>query len=158
MSSPPHTIPFHAQTIDYVSVYASHRHFHAYPLALLPGHEVRVDNVEKVTSELGNVYFSANCMTRFTALWTEASEEGESSAPAAADSAPASLLREVRGPHQRRKRSYLFDLTLEAVAGLTLSLECGACGSVVGGDGHCGFVGCHATAAILGRNLIKAVG
>ena len=56
-----------------------------------------------------------------------------------------------------RKRSYDFSLTLEAVAGLTLSLECGGCGSPVGGDGQCGFVGCHATAAIMGRNSINAI-
>ena len=148
-----HITSFHAQTIDCVSVYASHRHFHAYPLALLPGHEVRIDNIEKVTSERGNVYFTANCMTRFTSLWPAASEESESTATA--DSAPVSLLRDVRG-RQHRKRSYVFSLTLEAVAGLTLSLECGACGSPVLGDGQCGFVGCHVTAAILGRNLIKA--
>ena len=50
----------------------------------------------------------------------------------------------------------MFSLTLEAVAGLTLSLECGGCGSPVSGDGQCAFVGCHATAAILGRIFIKA--
>ena len=145
------------QTADCVSVYASQRHYHAFPLALLPGHEVRIDNVEKVTSERGYVYFAANCMTRFTSLGPSASEESELS-PSNADSAPVSFLRDVRGRRQRRKGSYVFGLTLESVAGLTLSLECGACGSQVGGDGQCGFVGCHATAAILGRSLIKAFG
>ena len=147
-----HIISFPAQIIDYVSVYASHRHFHAYPLALLPGHEVQIDNAEKVTSERGHVYFTANCMTRFTSLWPAALEENESNA----DIAPVSLLKDLWG-QQQRKRSYEFSLTLEAVAGLTLTLECGGCSSPVGGDGQCGFAGCHATAAILGRNLIKAL-
>ena len=138
-----------------MSVYASQRHYHAFPLALLPGHEVRIDNVEKVTSERGYIYFTANCMTRFTSLGPSASEESELSA-SNADSAPMSFLRDVKGHRQRRKGSYVFGLTLESVAGLTLSLECGACGSQVGGDGQCGFVGCHATAAILGRSFIKA--
>ena len=137
-----------------MSVYASHRHFHAHPLALLPGHAVQVDNVEKVTSGKGHVYFAANCMTRFTSLGPSASEESELSA----DSAPVSFLKDVRGRRQGRRRSYVFGFTLESVAGLTLSLECGACGSQVGGDGQCGFVGCHATAAILGWSYIKASG
>ena len=83
----------HAQTIDCVSVYASHRHFHAHPLALLPGHAVQVDNVEKVTSGKGHVYFAANCMTRFTSLGPSAAvedEEGQTGSEA------VSFLRDVR--------------------------------------------------------------
>lgn len=142
------SVDSNVQIIDYVSVYASHRHFHAYPLALLPGHEVQIDNAEKVTSERGHVYFTANCMTRFTSLWPAALEENESNA----DIAPVSLLKDLWG-QQQRKRSYEFSLTLEAVAGLTLTLECGGCSSPVGGDGQCGFAGCHATAAILEPTL-----
>ena len=82
------------QNIDCVSVYASHRHFHGHPLALLPGHAVQVDNVEKVTSGKGHVYFAANCMTRFTSLGpppaAEEDEEGQTGSEA------VSFLRDVR--------------------------------------------------------------
>jgi hypothetical protein len=39
------------------SLYSSRRHCHVYPLALLPGRLVRIDNAEKVVSEKGHVYF-----------------------------------------------------------------------------------------------------
>ena len=75
-----------------MSVYASHRHFHAHPLALLPGHTVQVDNVEKVTSGKGHVYFAANCMTRFTSLGPPPpAEEDEQTG-----SETVSFLRDVR--------------------------------------------------------------
>lgn len=126
-----------------VSCYLCNWNNRAYPLGLLPNSRVRIENVEKIISQKGFIYFTSTLMTKIHIL-DHIEDKSVDIMPSLSNQ--HNYLAQISSTKAGQKNisSYKCIFTLENVIKISLSSSCPKCHSRMLKSG-CSYVGCHSS-------------
>lgn len=135
-----------------VSAYISHWNKRTYPLGLIPGCQVLLNNVIKIISKKGNGYFVSTVFTNIQVLDPNGITadkkplQGESGSKIDDDYLSKTLIQyciQQNGMDKEGNAIFKCLLTLEIINKISICAMCKSCGSIVSKGRSCSFAGCH---------------
>ena len=132
-----------------ISAYISHWQRRSYPLGIIPGFRILLNNVIKIVSKKGNPYLISTTFTHVQCLNIAGNSENESTQCNIEEDEFAkftslfSLLAASQLSAKKKLDSFTSLLTLEKINKISICAKCQSCGSMVANEKACTFVGCH---------------